>query len=133
MNGKITATSILGDGSGITGIKSTPASVPVGVIVAWAKNLSGVPGLPANYVECNGQTLSDISSPLNGKVIPDLNGKASGKGSLLSGSTGSGGTNLHTHDYTDYWAGGTNPHTMTTHTKVANRSEYQVVWIMRIK
>lgn len=56
---------------------STPFSpiVPIGGVVWWHKALSGVPStLPWGWVECNGQTLSDAESPLNGQVIPDING-----------------------------------------------------------
>jgi len=34
------------------------------------------PELPGNWVECNGDTLSDATSILDGLVIPDLNGDA---------------------------------------------------------
>jgi hypothetical protein len=46
---------------------------PVGTIKAWDKNLPGVPPLTANWVECNGQTVSDAESPLNGVTLPNLN------------------------------------------------------------
>jgi len=55
-------------------------SVPVGGIVAWHQNLTGVPALPGSgeWVKCDGQTLADAASPLNGQVIPNLNGNAGG-------------------------------------------------------
>ena len=34
-----------------------------------------VPPLPWGWVECNGQTLNDADSPLDGLAIPDLNGE----------------------------------------------------------
>jgi len=56
---------------------------PVGTILAWHKSLTGTPGLPASgeWVECNGQTLSDAQSPYNSQVIPNLNGDAAGANS----------------------------------------------------
>jgi hypothetical protein len=51
---------------------------PVGSIVAWHKSFTNTPALPSNWVECNGQTLSDADSPYNGQVIPNLNGAAAG-------------------------------------------------------
>ena len=65
---------------------------PVGSITAWAKNLTGVPALPANWVECNGQVLSDAESPLNGQTIPNLNASGGGTKRFLRGSTTSGTT-----------------------------------------
>jgi len=47
---------------------------PIGSIIAWHKSLSGVPSLPGNWAECNGQTISDSDSPLDGVTLPDLNG-----------------------------------------------------------
>ena len=60
--------------------------VPIGSIVAWHKGLTGVPDLPDGWVECNGDTLNDSDSPLNGQTIPDLNGE----GRFLRGSSTSG-------------------------------------------
>ncbi|MBL8034580.1 MAG: hypothetical protein JNJ69_12825 [Leptospiraceae bacterium] len=56
---------------------------PIGTILAWHKSLTGTPGLPASgeWVECNGQTLSDAQSPYNTQVIPNLNGDAAGANS----------------------------------------------------
>jgi hypothetical protein len=60
--------------------------VPIGSIIAWHKNLTGVPDLPDGWVECNGDTLNDSDSPLNGQTIPDLNGEER----FLRGSSTSG-------------------------------------------
>jgi hypothetical protein len=46
--------------------------------MAWFKNMTGVPVISYGWVECNGQTLNDPFSPLNGQVIPNLNGAAGG-------------------------------------------------------
>jgi len=42
----------LGD---VTNIVASLGNVPIGAIVAWDKSLTGVPALPANFVECNGR------------------------------------------------------------------------------
>jgi len=60
--------------------------VPVGGIIAWHKSLTGTPSLPGNFVECNGQTISDNDSPYDGATIPDLNGDAR----FLRGGSSSG-------------------------------------------
>jgi hypothetical protein len=65
--------------------------VPVGTIIAWAKDLTGVSSLPDGWVECNGQILNDPNSTLNNTTIPDLNG-ISGDQRFLRGSSISGGT-----------------------------------------
>ncbi|MEE8058332.1 MAG: DUF6519 domain-containing protein [Pseudomonadales bacterium] len=60
--------------------------VPIGTIQAWHKGLAGVPALPEGWVECDGQTLSDVESPLDGSQIPNLNGDSR----FLRGSDHSG-------------------------------------------
>lgn len=75
--------------------------VPIGTILPWAKNTTGVPSLSDGWVECNGQVLSDPASPLNGQTIPDLNG-VTGIGRFLRGSTtsgGTGGSDSHNHQW----------------------------------
>ena len=60
--------------------------VPVGSIVAWAKNITGCPSLPAGWAECNGGAIT--SGPMNGQSLPDLN--SAGQKRFLRGSTTSG-------------------------------------------
>jgi hypothetical protein len=66
------------------------ALIPIGVVLPWFKDLPGVPALPANFVECNGQVLSDPESPLDGQFMPDINTGAQRfiRGALTSGTTG---------------------------------------------
>jgi hypothetical protein len=68
----------------------TATSVPIGGVIAWFKDTPGVPALPANFVECNGQVLSDAASPLNGQLMPDLNTGAQRflRGGVSSGAIG---------------------------------------------
>jgi hypothetical protein len=112
---------------------------PIGSVTGWLKSLTGCPTLPSNWVECNGQTLSDADSPFNGQVIPNLNADGGGTKRFLRGSTTSGTT------------GGSETHTHTLHTggtcisgagsAVPDYAEststlpsyYEVVWVMKIK
>jgi photosystem II stability/assembly factor-like uncharacterized protein len=61
--------------------------VPVGTVQAWLKNYDNTPALSSDWVECNGQTLSDAGSPFNGQVIPDLNGIFSLSSTATSGDS----------------------------------------------
>lgn len=116
--------------------------VPVGSVVAFLKSLTGTPTLPDEFVECNGQTLSDSQSIYNGVVIPNLNGASSStqrflRGSSTSGTTG--GTETHCHGIPGgglcYTAGATSATTAPSFTSAAGTlpSYYEVVWVMRIK
>ena len=63
--------------------------VPVGSILAWAKNLPGMPPLPTTFAECNGQKVQDAQSLLNGVTLPNLNQESRFlRGNLASGATG---------------------------------------------
>ncbi len=71
---------------------------PIGAIIAWLKSTTGVPALPAGWVECNGGNVSNVNSPINGQPIPDLNTtNLFLRGNSTSSSTGGAGT--HTHDF----------------------------------
>ena len=69
---------------------TTATQVPIGGVIAWFKDTPGVPAAPANFVECNGQFLSDPASPLDGQLMPDLNTGIQRfiRGGLTSGVTG---------------------------------------------
>jgi hypothetical protein len=62
------------------------ADLPVGTILSWHKNLAGVPALPSQYMECNGQQITDSASPMSGQWLPNLNGT----NRFLRGSSHSG-------------------------------------------
>jgi hypothetical protein len=64
--------------------------VPIGGVIPWFKDTPGVPALPANFVECNGQVLSDPTSPLDGQFMPDINTGAQRfiRGGVNSGAIG---------------------------------------------
>jgi hypothetical protein len=135
--------------------------VPIGAILPWAKTITGVPALlSTSFVECNGQTLSDAGSLLNGQVIPNLNGAAGGaalsdgqkyqrflRGAATSG--GSGGANqanlAHTHSanlpnnvLSSGASYGNNSGTLNTDSQLSATQSllnpyYEIVWIMRVK
>lgn len=54
--------------------KDSPYYAPIGSVMAWLKTYTNTPALPIGWVECNGQVLSDASSPYNTQTIPNLNG-----------------------------------------------------------
>jgi len=128
--------------------------VPVGGIVAWLKSFPNTPALPGNFVECNGQTLSDPESIYNGQTISNLNSDNRFlRGSSTSG--GSGGSDTHTHTiyppvtnmatrWANGWEGGhlvnppgstlaDLPSSFVTDEKACLPSYYEVVWIIRVK
>jgi hypothetical protein len=125
------------DASGGTGV------VPVGAVTAWLKSFPNTPALPADFVECNGQTLSDPESVYDGQTIPDLNGSGGTKrflrGASASGAAGGSDTNTHNHGLTSHRsAQGIGIDVQGNYT--CNNSDisilpsyYEVVWIMRIK
>jgi len=47
---------------------------PIGSRVTWEDTITGVPPLPAGWVECLAQVLDDPLSPLNGQTMPDVAG-----------------------------------------------------------
>lgn len=119
---------------------------PIGAVMAWFKSLTGVPAtLPSGWVECNGQTLSDADSPLNGRVIPNLNGDdaflrgdATSSSSATAGvANATSGTNTTgAHSYHGAGVNNTESHTQSlgdhAHT-LTGMNYYTTVWIMRIK
>lgn len=121
------------------------ALVPIGAIIAWARDLSAaVPALPANFAECNGQVLADAQSPLNGATLPDLNNTQRFlRGSALSGPTG--GADTHTHDIAigsgfdgvNVDSGGSGQALQNNPTTTSAASTlppyYEVVWVIRVK
>jgi hypothetical protein len=91
--------------------------------------------LVGNWIECNGQVISNANSIYDGKTAPNLNASGGGTKRFLRGSTTSGttgGSETHKHD--------TEPGTGMDY-NVSNRqiaaastlpSYYEVVWIMKI-
>lgn len=129
------------DGTLQTTAAAAPVTVPIGGAVAWLKSLSGTPvPLPAAFVECNGQTITDPQSPYNGISVPDLNGHTTERrflrGSSASGATG--GSPSHTHQINnnnpfDQLGGIPSAAAQTTTSGSSLPPFYEVVWIMRVK
>lgn len=100
------------------------AVVPVGCQLGYFKSLTNTPSLPAEFVECNGQTLSDPDSVYDGVVIPDLNGSQVGatqrflRGSTTSGTTGGSACHSHTVD--------SHSHTVNSHSHTVNSHSHTV-------
>ena len=143
------------DGSNIVSISDNLgyAQLPIGAILAWAKTLAGAPSLPTGFVQCDGQTLSDADSPLNGQVMPALNAaNRMLKGATTSGATGGQATHTHTialttggssstingsiagaGDDVESSGGHTHNATQTSTAETATPPYYEVVWIIRVK
>jgi len=77
-------------------VSLSPAGIlPIGAVVATFPNLTGAYACATTtaadaygYVKCNGQTLSDGTSTMNGAVIPNINNSIFLMGSTTAGSTG---------------------------------------------
>ena len=115
-----------------------PTPSPIGSIVGWMKSFTGVPQtLPTGWIECDGSTISDATSPMDGEAVPNLN---SGTKRFLRGSTTSGGTGgadsyTHTHaqgpdDGSPWFSGYGQVNSVEVS---ALPTYYEVVWIIRIK
>ena len=111
---------------------------PIGMVVMYLSSLTNIPGLPGEWVQCNGQTLSDSESVYNGKVIPNLNaGGGSGESLFLRGGTTSGstgGAETHTHTYTVLvMATAALKYMYQLENANSSPSYFADIWIMRIK
>jgi hypothetical protein len=86
--------------------------VPIGGIVPWMKSITNMPALPGEFVECNGQTISDTQSPYS-TAVPNLNGSGvtqrflrgssvQSSGQYVSGNCGGAETHTHTRSTTPW-------------------------------
>jgi len=87
-------TTVSGDAT-FTGNTSGRGIVPVGAILPLMSHLTGITNVTATtaadangYVVCGGQTISDVTSPMNGAVIPNINNSVFIMGSGTAGTTG---------------------------------------------
>lgn len=112
---------------------------PIGSVMFWCKSFTGVPGtLPTGWVECNGATISDSDSPLNGQTLPTLNtGNRFLRGNSTSGGTGGAETHSHTLYKISNGATGAAGHysaeSLSGDAKSSLPAYYNGVWIIRIK
>lgn len=65
---------------------SMEPAVPIGGVIPHEKDKNGADSVPDRFVECNGQTINDADSPMDGETVPDLNGT----NRFLRGNTASG-------------------------------------------
>ena len=94
--------------------------VPIGIAFPFFKTLSGVPTLPTNYWECNGQLITEVLSPMVGQNMPDINtAKRFVRGGTTSGATQTSQNKSHTHTLT---AAGFANHTHTFTGAVASHT-----------
>ena len=70
-------------------LETAYALVPIGGVVAFLKWSGGAKAwyLPPNFKECNGTQVVDVDSPMNGAMVPDLNGQAA----TIEGNVGGAG------------------------------------------
>lgn len=71
--------------------------VPIGGFTFYSPSITGVPALGPDFVQCNGQIITDTQSTLFGQTVPNLNGngqflRAGPGGGTTGGSTTSGFT-----------------------------------------
>lgn len=97
------------------GLKTT-GLVPIGGVVATIPALAGAYACSATtaaddlgYVVCGGQVINDVTSPLNGITIPNINNDVFLKGHTTSNTAGGSNTHTHVvpghyHYYGDHWS-----------------------------
>jgi hypothetical protein len=105
-------------------LKKSPdfANVMIGGLVPWHKDFAGVPDLPSEFLECNGQLITDTASPMYNQTLPDLNGEGRFlRGSATSGTEQSSQNKSHTH------TGGTHNHAISFNTQIQNANHAHTV------
>lgn len=121
------ATSIVTiDASGNYGYSNTlnVGFMPIGSVIATFPNLTGAYSCSATtaadsygFVKCNGQTINDATSPMDGDVVPNINNDVFLAGSTTAGSTGGNNSSAHTHSVTSNVTVATQPtFTVDSHT-----------------
>ena len=89
----------IADADDVNDLVDTVVNVPIAGAIPFFSHISGSPALPANFVACDGQTLDNDLSPLDGQVIPNLNGLNSFlRGNSTSGATGGSATHVLTNN-----------------------------------
>ena len=124
------------DANTFTGNTSGRGIIPLGAVIATFPHLTGAYACSATtaadsngFVQCAGQTISDVTSALNGQVIPNINNNAFLMGNATSGTAGGANTKTltttelpaHTHVFdhghaNTFALGGTTSFASTTHT-----------------
>ena len=119
--------------------KAIPISpgIPIGGVIAWTKSMTNTPALPAGWVECNGQELSDLKCPYHGMIIPNLNGAGGKPQRFLRGNTetgATGGSPTHGHGGVRSQKYGNQRKPVAATIQASNIPPfYEVTWIMRVR
>ena len=109
----------IADADDVNDLVDTVVNVPIAGAIPFFSHISGSPTLPANFVACDGQTLDNDLSPLDGQVIPNLNGLNSFlRGNSTSGATG--GSATHSLSAAE---NGPHSHTVTGFNDVSGNTE----------
>jgi len=106
-------------------LSGTPYQLPISSVIDWYPSIAGTPALCYGWVQCDGQTLADPLSPLNGQVIPNLNGAAAGADTFANGkiapyTRGGAASGVYTTDAIKAHTHGTSAITAATHTHTFN-------------
>jgi hypothetical protein len=81
-------------------INKSSGSVPPGSIIDWWRPNVTFP-IPKGYKICDGTTINDVNSPINGQNTPDMTNRFA-VGTSDPGQAGVlGGTSVHTHNISD--------------------------------
>jgi hypothetical protein len=99
--------------TGVTSFTGGPGILPLGSVIATFPSLSGAYTCSATttpdafgFVQCNGQSVADATSPMFGATVPNINNNAFIMGNSVSGTAGGSNTKTltttelpaHTHD-----------------------------------
>ncbi len=118
-------------------VHAVPPQVPIGSVLGWMKSLENTPGLPSDWVECNGQELNLPGSPYHGLTLPDLNGVTGPPARFLRGATGSGGTGgSENHRHNGFLVNRAQPRTVNVSAWAHEQHlppYHEVVWIMKVR
>jgi hypothetical protein len=112
--------------------------LPLGAVIAIFPHMTGAYNCTATtaadangFVQCNGQTIADATSPMNGQVVPNINDSAflMGTTGTTSSTTASANTKdlSHTHSVTSNVAvadHGNHTHQVTSNVAVSDHSAH---------
>jgi hypothetical protein len=95
----VTVTSALMMSTSACSVSQAQGFVPVGAVLATFPHLTGAYSTTATtaadnygYVLCQGQTIADAGSPMNGQAVPDLHNNIFLRGAATSGTLGGAAT-----------------------------------------
>jgi hypothetical protein len=111
---------VVSDGSG--NLSWSWGLLPIGSVIATFPNLTGAYSTVATtaadaygFVKCEGQTIADATSPMNGQIVPNINNSIFLLGSATAGTTGgsatASGVGAHTHTFTSSTSVASSSHT----------------------